>query len=74
MKDAGLGTDEDAEALKYFCPGLIDICCTLKTKDDKFTDTKVPIHDRCGIRNKKVAGFEIISHNNDAQYGKFLLK
>lgn len=74
--DSRLGSDDDPEPQKHPCPDFFDTCCTLKTKDNTFTKdiTIIPVHDRCGVRNRKGAGFEISPHDKEAQFGKCLPK
>lgn len=55
------------------CPDFFDTCCLLASPTIVATKSKPPIGipDRCGIRNKNGAVFEVNERDNEAQFGEF---
>lgn len=67
-----IGADDDPQPERHPCPDFFDTCCILKSKEIIETAIKTPIGkpEKCGIRNKKGAGFNLIERDNEAQFGK----
>lgn len=67
-----LGDDEEVHP----CPDFFDTCCSLKqdTIVKPKTNPSIVKTDKCGIRNKNGAIFNVIEHDNEAQYGELMME
>lgn len=70
--DTRIGADDDPQPERHPCPDFFDTCCILKSDEIIPTVIKTPIGkpEKCGIRNKNGAGFNLIERDNEAQFGK----
>lgn len=76
-----LGDDENAEAEERPCPDFYETCCSLasptvvefKPPTEKPIPPKplVGISNKCGVRNKNGAIFQVTDRDNEAQFGKY---
>lgn len=69
-----LGGDDDPEPERHPCPDFFDTCCILKSTEIVETKSKpsIGIPDKCGVRNKNGAVFNLIERENESQFGEFM--
>lgn len=71
--DVRIGGDDDPEPERHPCPDFFDTCCSLKS--EQIVETKVkPLigkPEKCGIRNKNGAVFNLIERQNESQFAEF---
>lgn len=70
-----IGGDEDPQPEQHPCPDFFDTCCSLKKMDNDDpiipeAGPKVGKPEKCGVRNKMGAVFNLIERRNESQFGK----
>lgn len=73
-----LGDDEEGkpeEPEDHPCPDFFETCCSVKSSTIVRNSPKskpIGIPDKCGVRNKNGAIFEVNERDNEAQFGELL--
>lgn len=66
--DVRLGAEDDPEPEQHPCPDFFETCCTIVSKEIT-TKSKFSISEKCGVRNRRGNGFEVLPRDNEAQFG-----